>query len=135
MSKIKCGSRSAGKNEDEFDPHWLDIGEQIEYEHTCDKKEARRIAMDHLSEFEDYYKELQKMEKKLESKSKPTPPKPHPTQKNICKTQKLPLKNIVNKKTDDVERNMEDLVDATKSSKKKIINNITHNFKYIKVKQ
>jgi translation initiation factor 2 alpha subunit (eIF-2alpha) len=33
-------------------------------EHTSDKEKATEIAMDHISEFADYYDRLEKMEKK-----------------------------------------------------------------------
>ena len=39
-------------------------------EHTNDKEKATEIAMDHLSEFPDYYDRLIGMEKKAESKWK-----------------------------------------------------------------
>ena len=132
MSKIKCGSRSVGKNEDDFDPHWLDIGEKIEYEHTCDKKTARRIAMDHLAEFSDYYKELQKMETRLEQKSKKTTTTTH-HKKSKKSNDNIVYANITNEKTDDVERNIEELIKSTDRTKKKIINNLKNNFKYNEV--
>lgn len=76
MKKIyKCGHRSTGYNEENFDKKWLDFGEIVEYEHTCNKKQARRIAMDHLSESPDYYKKLEKMEKLLEKQNKSLPDK------------------------------------------------------------
>ena len=40
----------------------LKIGVQVEYEHTDDTIEARRIALDHLMEIPDYYTRLAKME-------------------------------------------------------------------------
>lgn len=44
----------------------LEIGKKIESEHTTDIDKATEIAMDHLSEFPDYYTRLTKMEKKAE---------------------------------------------------------------------
>jgi hypothetical protein len=41
-------------------------GVGIEMEHTKDKEKATEIAMDHLSEFPDYYDRLEKMEKDAE---------------------------------------------------------------------
>ena len=132
MSKIKCGSRSVGKNEDDFDPYWLNVGEKIEYEHTCDKKTARRIAMDHLAEFSDYYKELQKMETRLEQKSKKTTTTTH-HKKTKKSNGNIIYTNITNEKTDDVERNIEELIKSTDRTKKKIKNNLKNNFKYNEV--
>ena len=121
MSKIKCGSRSAGKSEKDFDPYWLDIGEQIEYEHTCDKKEARRIAMDHLSEFKDYYKELQKMERRLELKQERS--------KNKIKHKSTPKP----KQFKSVGTNLDNVIKSTNASRRKILNNLKNNFKYKEV--
>jgi hypothetical protein len=64
----RCGSRSKGKTAFDFDPIQLAIGAEIELEHTCDRKVAERIAMDHLVESPDYYRELVKMEERLERK-------------------------------------------------------------------
>jgi len=43
----------------------LNAGTKVEQEHTKSKATAKEIAMDHLAESPDYYKELGKMEKKL----------------------------------------------------------------------
>lgn len=56
--------------DDKYDSIWLEIGTQVETEHTDDIEVAREIAKDHLDEFEDYYKELQRMEKRLTRKKK-----------------------------------------------------------------
>lgn len=53
-----------------FDKKQLEIGIKVEMEHTKDRRIAKEIAKDHLVEFKDYYKELNKMEKKLEDKKK-----------------------------------------------------------------
>lgn len=37
-------------------------GVKVEREHTSDEKTAREIALDHLSEFPDYYDRLKKVE-------------------------------------------------------------------------
>jgi hypothetical protein len=44
----------------------LKKGIKIESEHTDDKEKAKEIAMDHITEFPDYYDRLDKMEKKAE---------------------------------------------------------------------
>ena len=42
----------------------INKGVKVELEHTDDKAKATEIAMDHLSEFPDYYDRLEKMENK-----------------------------------------------------------------------
>lgn len=44
--------------------HQLELGIDVELEHTNDKKIAREIAMDHLFELPDYYSQLKKIEEK-----------------------------------------------------------------------
>jgi len=62
----KCGHRSTGYSENDFDERLIHEGAKIEYEHTCNKELAERIAQDHTSEMGiNYYKELAKMEAKL----------------------------------------------------------------------
>lgn len=46
----------------------LEKGVSVEFEHTKNKEKAKEIAMDHLSEFPDYYERLSKMEKKASKK-------------------------------------------------------------------
>jgi hypothetical protein len=46
----------------------LKKGVEVESEHTDDKEKAREIAMDHVSEFPDYYDRLEKMEKGAKKK-------------------------------------------------------------------
>lgn len=43
----------------------IKMGIEVEREHTTDNNIARKIAMDHIFEFPNYYQELKKMEKKL----------------------------------------------------------------------
>ena len=62
----KCGHRSTGYPERIFDERKIHEGAKIEFEHTCNKELAERIAEDHISELGySYYPELEKMEKKL----------------------------------------------------------------------
>jgi DNA polymerase III sliding clamp (beta) subunit (PCNA family) len=49
----------------EYAKEQLSKGMKIESEHTKDTEKQKEIALDHLSEFIDYYKELDKMEEKL----------------------------------------------------------------------
>lgn len=44
--------------EKDADKHQLDIGIEVEYEHTDKKTEATKIALDHLSKYPDYYTKL-----------------------------------------------------------------------------
>lgn len=52
---------SAGRSPEEFDPAELKAGIEVEMEHTDDREEARRIAMDHLVEDPRYYTKLKKI--------------------------------------------------------------------------
>lgn len=52
------------KKESDFDSKSLKKGEKVEEEHTKDKKVAKEIASDHLTEDPKYYEKLKKMEKK-----------------------------------------------------------------------
>lgn len=69
-SPCKCGHRSKGYSEDDFDERKVHEGAKVEFEHTCDKERAERIAEDHISELGyGYYPELDKMEKKLKKRN------------------------------------------------------------------
>lgn len=46
--------------EDEVDAKELEIGIEVELEHTNDREEAKKIALQHLSEVPDYYTKLKK---------------------------------------------------------------------------
>jgi hypothetical protein len=48
--------------EEDADPEQLEMGIEVEMEHTSDPLIAKRIALDHLSEITDYYTRLAKME-------------------------------------------------------------------------
>lgn len=50
-----------------YDPKQLKIGTEIELEHTDDRKEAEKIAKDHLNECPDYYTRLVKLEKECDA--------------------------------------------------------------------
>ena len=56
-----------GITETDVDPQELAAGTEIELEHTTDENTARRIALDHLSEFSDYYTRLKKMEEEAKA--------------------------------------------------------------------
>ncbi|MCU0912951.1 MAG: hypothetical protein MUC88_00135 [Planctomycetes bacterium] len=57
------GGVAAGKRPEDFDQEQLHAGIKVEMEHTRDRKVAREIAMDHLTEDRHYYIKLQRMEK------------------------------------------------------------------------
>ena len=62
------GGLAEGQNPERYDRKQLEIGTEVEMEHTNNPYIARRIAMDHLSEYPDYYKRLKAMEHRLERK-------------------------------------------------------------------
>ena len=62
MNKIPVGKHNHIPDS-EFNPHELELGIKIEYEHTNKYDIAKAIAKDHLSEIPDYYTRLIKMEK------------------------------------------------------------------------
>jgi hypothetical protein len=67
----KCGHRSTGYSEKDFDERKVHEGAKIEYEHTCNKELAERISEDHISEMGyEYYPELSKLEAKLLKQNK-----------------------------------------------------------------
>lgn len=59
------GGKADKKKPSDFDSKQLAVGTKIEMEHTKDKAKAKEIAMDHLSEDKDYYKDWDKKEKIL----------------------------------------------------------------------
>ena len=63
------GGLADNKKPSDFDPKELAKGIKVEMEHTEDPALAQEIAMDHLTEFPDYYTALLKMEKGLEKKA------------------------------------------------------------------
>lgn len=65
------GGLSSGKAPWQFDPEDLARGIRVEMEHTNDPMIAREIAMDHLTEHENYYDALAVMENYLETGQHP----------------------------------------------------------------
>lgn len=62
LSSFLCEGRS--KNfKGEYNPQELQMGIEVEMEHTTCPLVSRKIAFDHLAEFNDYYSRLGKMEK------------------------------------------------------------------------
>jgi len=59
--KIPGGLSDKGPPKD-LDKKQLEMGIEVEMEHTSDKSIAKEIAMDHLTEDPKYYSKLKKME-------------------------------------------------------------------------
>jgi len=57
------GGRGDDLPDDKFEEDQLDAGIKVELEHTKDKKLAKEIAKDHLSEDPNYYKKLKTIHK------------------------------------------------------------------------
>ena len=67
--RCHCGlAEKKGITEADVDSEQLRMGIEVEMEHTGDPEVAKRIALDHLAEFDNYYTELEKMEKRLGGK-------------------------------------------------------------------
>lgn len=69
------GGRARDLDPSAFDPEELARGVQVEREHTPDPAVAREIAMDHLTEFPDYYTRLDRMEAEARGKKTAAVPK------------------------------------------------------------
>ena len=55
-------AKEKGFTVEDADPKELEMGIEIEMEHTSNKMISQRIALDHLAEIKDYYTRLKKME-------------------------------------------------------------------------
>jgi len=65
---VKGGlANEKGLTEDKADPKQLEMGIKVEMEHTTSPEIAKRIALDHLAEFPNYYTALAEMENKLKA--------------------------------------------------------------------
>jgi inner membrane protein involved in colicin E2 resistance len=68
ISVNKINQAPVGKHnhipDDEFDPKQLEMGIQVEFEHTDDISIAKAVTKDHLVEIPDYYIRLKEMEDK-----------------------------------------------------------------------
>ena len=65
LDQISGGLADNSKPQD-FDQRELEMGIEVEMEHTDDPEIAKEIAMDHLKEIPDYYTRLKKMEDEAE---------------------------------------------------------------------
>ena len=68
MKEILKSGLGDNRKDSLFNSKQLAKGIKVEMEHTKRKGIAKEIAKDHLTEFPDYYNELDKMEKKLRRK-------------------------------------------------------------------
>lgn len=70
FKKFADYGRANQKNisEKDVDQKQLEMGIEVEKEHTTDKEIAKRIALDHLAEISDYYTRLKKMEEEGKKK-------------------------------------------------------------------
>lgn len=59
------GGKASGKTDADYDERQIQMGAEVEKEHTPDSAKTHEIARDHLEEFPNYYTELAKMEDKL----------------------------------------------------------------------
>jgi len=62
LSNILTEGRSKGKDHD-YNPQQVQMGIEVEMEHTTIPKIAEKIVWDHLEEIPDYYDRLSRMEK------------------------------------------------------------------------
>jgi len=67
------GGKSKGQLPPDIDPEELKMGIAVEMEHTDNETIARKIALDHLTEFRFYYTALKAMEEVLKSMDKSEP--------------------------------------------------------------
>ena len=59
------GGKADGKTPNDFNKKDLEIGKNVEFEHTNNPDIAKEISMDHLEEHPDYYQGLHNMENML----------------------------------------------------------------------
>ena len=69
VSSFLCEGKSKNSSP-VIDPKELDMGIEVEYEHTTNKCIAMKIATDHLTEIPDYYSRLAKMEEQAKKDGK-----------------------------------------------------------------
>jgi hypothetical protein len=77
------GGESKGKPPKGMIPEQEAMGIEVEYEHTSDWDIARKIAWDHLAEFDTYYDALDEMEKRLEEEKKAKSPVPEKVKETV----------------------------------------------------
>lgn len=70
QAPVKQAQLGEGKKDSEFNSKQLEMGKDIETEHTDNEDKAKAIAKDHLVEIPDYYTRLDEMEKEAEKEGK-----------------------------------------------------------------
>lgn len=65
------GGLADGQPDSKYDKDQLEMGIEVEYEHTNNPEISKEIAKDHLEEIPDYYDRLEEMEKSYEEKRDP----------------------------------------------------------------
>ncbi len=60
--------KNKNRKPSDYNSEQMELGKEIEQEHTDNKEIAQEITMDHLEEIPNYYTELEKMEEKMENK-------------------------------------------------------------------
>jgi hypothetical protein len=67
--KILNGA-GGGRPDSDFNPQWLEVGINIEMEHTSRRDVAKIIAKAHLTEFPRYYQYLLRMEEEMKQEQR-----------------------------------------------------------------
>lgn len=65
------GGLADNQPDSKYDEHQLEMGIEVEYEHTNNPDISKEIAKDHLEEIPDYYDRLEEMEESYEEERKP----------------------------------------------------------------
>ena len=68
LSSLFSSGKSKGFMSNDIDEKQLEEGIKVEMEHTNDRDIAKKIALDHLIEINDYYTRLVKMEEEAKKK-------------------------------------------------------------------
>jgi hypothetical protein len=67
VKHLKTHGKSKNEPDSKYDSKEIEMGKEVEKEHTPDVKATKEIAKDHLKEIPDYYTRLDKMEKGAKS--------------------------------------------------------------------
>jgi len=81
--EMLTGGKSKGQVPAGIEQAAIDKGVAVEYEHTGNKEIARKIALDHLTEFPNYYEALAKMEADLKAAKGGAPAPAESVQENV----------------------------------------------------
>jgi len=72
MARLMLGGKSNAVKDVEYNDEQMQMGIEIEHEHTVDDDVAAKIARDHIAEIPDYYSRLRVMEAEAGKEGKPT---------------------------------------------------------------